>query len=89
MTSRKKEIHCNSILPVVSFWPISQQDYKWNFLLVFLKVLVFQTKWIGVVTLLYKWNEMLDGIYIGLYTNVWIDWRTYEGKIALGQYMTH
>ena len=31
-----------------------------------------------VLTLLYKWNEILNGIYIGLYTNIWIDWRTYE-----------
>ena len=33
---------------------------------------------VDVVTLLYKWNEILNGIYIGLYTNAWIDWRTYE-----------
>ena len=33
---------------------------------------------VDVVLLLYKWNEILNGIYIGLYANIWIDWRTYE-----------
>ena len=33
--------------------------------------------YVDVVTLLYTFNEMLKGIYTGLYTNVCIDWRIY------------
>ena len=46
-----------------------------------------------------SWSKILKGIYISLYTNIWIDWRTYKndsqlywsewGETALRQHLTH